>query len=137
VRTHDPTAQKIAKIRRKHLIKNAERQAPFRHSSPEAFDYANVVKDPRDSPNFSQGSPAGGDIALGQDYIVWWWWCLILREVLEPYRLKLPPQEYYHHLNRLQPEFKKLTAGLDKTSEELRKEITTKVTALVGSAFKK
>jgi len=103
----------------------------------EAFDYANTVRDPRDSPNFSQDSPAGGDIALGQDYIVWWWWCLILREVLEPYRLKLPPQEYYHHLNRLQPEFKKLTAGLDKTSDELRKEITTKVTALVGSAFKK
>jgi hypothetical protein len=45
----------------------------------EAFGYANAVKDPRDSPNFSESSEAGGDIALGQEYIVWWWWCVILR----------------------------------------------------------
>jgi hypothetical protein len=103
----------------------------------EAYAYANAVRDPRDSPNFSESSEAGGDIALGQEYIIWWWWCLILREILEPYRLKLSPQEYYQHLHRLQPELAKLTAGLDKTSAELRKEITTKVTALVGRAFKK
>lgn len=55
----------------------------------EAFSYANAIKNPSDSPNFSESSPAGGEIGLGQDYIIWWWWCFILREVLEPYYLKL------------------------------------------------
>ena len=44
--------------------------------------FADTVKDPRDTPNFSESTEAGGDIALGQEYIIWWWWCWILREVL-------------------------------------------------------
>jgi hypothetical protein len=102
----------------------------------EAYAYANAVKIPLDSPNFSESSEAGGDIALGQEYVIWWWWCVILREVLEPYRVKLPPQEYYQRLRGAQSEFNKLTAELDKTSVELRRGVTAKVATLVASAFK-
>src|SRR5262249_42514065 len=35
-----------------------------RIEAQEAYDYANAVRDPRDSPNFSESSPAGGQIAL-------------------------------------------------------------------------
>jgi hypothetical protein len=103
----------------------------------EAYAYANAVRDPRDSPNFSESSEAGGDIALGQEYIIWGWWCVILREILEQYRIKLPPQEYYQHVHRMQPDLTKLTAELDKTSLDLRKDMTAKVAKLVAQAFHK
>jgi hypothetical protein len=118
------------------LAFNPDANHDGRIEAQEAYDYANAVKDPRDSPNFSKSSAAGGAIALGQDYVVWWWWCLILREVLEPFRLKLPPPDYAQRLGRLQPDLQKLTADLDKTSDGLRKDITTKVNALVSAAFK-
>jgi len=93
------------------------------------------VKDPRDSPNYSESSEAGGDIALGQEYVIWWW-CLIVRNVLEPYRVKLPPQEYYQRLNALQAEFSNLTSELDKTSDQLRKDMEAKVASVVAAKFK-
>jgi len=103
----------------------------------EAFSYANAVKDPRDSPNYSESSAAGGEITLGQEYIIWWWWCLILYDVLAPYRLKLPPPEYYKRLHAVQPELTKLTAELDKTSNRLRKQYAAKVEEVIKSGFVK
>ncbi len=103
----------------------------------EAFQYANAVRDPRDSPNFSESSEAGGDIALGQSYIIWWWWCRILYLELEKYLIKLPPPEYYKRLHKIQPELTKLTAELDKTSEKLRKDMQVRIRALVAEAFKR
>jgi hypothetical protein len=119
------------------LAFGADSDGDGRIEAEEAFGYANAVKDPRDSPNFSESSEAGGDIALGQEYIVWWWWCPILREVLEQYRVKLPPHEYNTRLHRIQPALAELTAGLDKRSDELRREMTKKVGELVASAFKR
>lgn len=101
----------------------------------EAYAYANAVRDPRDSPNFSEGSEAGGDIALGQQYRVWWWWCFILYEALEKYRIKLPPEEYYARLRQIQPELTKLTADIDKASESLRHDMKAKVDVLVSAGF--
>jgi hypothetical protein len=102
----------------------------------EAYAYANAVKDPRDSPNFSESSEAGGDIALGQEYVIWWWWCIILREALEPYRVKLPPQEYYRRLHAMQEDFGKLTSELDKASADLRKDMQANIARLVAAKFK-
>jgi hypothetical protein len=56
---------------------------------------------------------------------------------LEKYRIKLPPIEYAERLRRVQPEFAKLTAELDKTSDQLRREMKVKVESLVGSVFDK
>jgi hypothetical protein len=114
----------------------ADSDADGKIEAEEAFGYANAVRDPRDSPNFSENSEVGGDIALGQEYVVWWWWCPLLREALEQYRVKLPPQEYYARLHRIQPALAALTAGLDNRSDELRKDMTAKVGELVASAFK-
>jgi hypothetical protein len=119
------------------LAFNADTDGDGKIEAEEAYAYANAVRDPRDSPNFSESSEAGGDIALGQQYRVWWWWCFILHELLEKYRIELPPHEYAEHLRRIQPELKELTAKLDRTSEELRRETRTKVESLVRSAFDK
>jgi hypothetical protein len=118
------------------LAFNPDSDGDGKIEAEEAYGYAYAVRDPRDSPNFSESSEAGGDIALGQQYRVWWWWCFILHEALEKYRIKLPPQEYLEHLRRLQPEFTKLTAELDKSSNELRREMKAKVDAVVKASFK-
>jgi hypothetical protein len=118
------------------LAYNPDGDGDGKIQAEEAFNYANAVKDPRDSPNFSESSEAGGDIVLGQEYRIWWWWCYILYYALEKYRIKLPPPEYYQGLAKIQPELAKLTAAIDKTSEGLRKETQAKVEALVKQVFK-
>lgn len=119
------------------LSSNPDLDGDGKIEAEEAFQYAYTVRDPLDSPNFSESSEAGGDIALGQEYLVWWWWCRILYVELEKYHLKLPPPEYYERLRRIEPELAKLTAELEKTSEALRKEMQVKVGALVKEAFKR
>lgn len=116
---------------------NPDTDADGKIEAEEAYAYANAVRDPLDSPNFSESSEAGGDIALGQEYIIWWWWCWILREILEPHYTKLPPTEYYMKLRKLQPELVKLTTSLDKSSIELRKEFTKKVEDAIAQVFAK
>jgi hypothetical protein len=103
----------------------------------EAFQYANTVRDLRDTPNFSESSAAGGDIALGQEYLVWRWWCRIWYEELLPYLKKLPRPEYYQRLNKIQPELARMTAALDKMSEALQKETQERVKALVKKTFER
>jgi hypothetical protein len=48
---------------------------------------------------------------------------------------RVAPHEYSERLRRIQPELKELTAKLDRTSDELRREIKAKVESLVASAF--
>jgi hypothetical protein len=117
------------------LASNPDTNANGKIEAEEAYAYANLVKDPRDTPNFSESSEAGGDIDLGQKYIVWWWWCIILHELLEKYYFKLPPEDYYRRLRKIQPELAKFTAELNENSVRLRKEYTGKLEAAVRAAF--
>jgi hypothetical protein len=117
------------------LAYNPDTDGDGKIQAEEAFQYAFTVRDLRDSPNFSESSEAGGDIALGQEYLIWWWWCRILYYELEKYHIKLPPPEYYERLHKIQPELAKLTEELDRTSDALRKEMQEKVKTLVKKAF--
>src|SRR5437016_4019426 len=65
------------------LAHNADTSGNGRIEAEEAYDYANSIKLAADTPNFSESSEAGGDIALGQQYKVWWWWCIIIHEILQ------------------------------------------------------
>jgi hypothetical protein len=117
------------------LAFNPDTDHDGRIEAEEAFVYADVVKDPLDTPNFSESSEAGGDIALGQEYVVWWWWCWILRELLEPRYAHLPIPEYHATLRQIGPQLAELAATLDQRSEELRSEIAPQLEAIVTSAF--
>jgi hypothetical protein len=117
------------------LAHNPDGDGDGRIEAEEAYAYANSIKLAADTPNFSESSEAGGDIALGQQYKIWWWWCIILHEVLQQHYVKLPPEEYYVRLNKLQPEFSRLVASLDKASQELRKEFEAKIKSVITSSF--
>jgi hypothetical protein len=101
----------------------------------EAFAYANAVKDPNDTPNFSESSEAGGDISLGHQYVLWGWWCAILRRELEQYYVNLPIPEYYELLRTAQPDLLKLSQEIDGRSAELRSEYEPRLKAAIEEAF--
>lgn len=106
----------------------------------EAFNYALAVKNPSDSPNFDESSEAGGDITLGQKYLIWWWWCWLIRPILERY-YPVPPSppdpEFYAKLQHITPELQKLvTPRLDGVAADIRKELGPKIEAALAEAFK-
>jgi hypothetical protein len=119
------------------LAFNPDSDSDGRIEAQEAFDNADAIKHPLDTPNFSDSSAAGGDITLGGSYIAWWWWwwCYIVRELLERHYLKLPIPEFYDRLHRIEPELLELTQTLDARSEELRKEVEPELEKLVTKAF--
>jgi hypothetical protein len=117
------------------LAFNPDANSDGRIEATEAFSYASTIKNPNDSPQFDESSPAGGNIWLGRRYIIWWWWCWILREILErPYHL-LPEAEYYARLREILPGLSQLAAVLDDQSADLRKEMTEAIRRLAERAF--
>jgi peptidase C13-like protein len=103
----------------------------------EAFNYAYAERASGNDPVFSENSEAGGDIALGQQYVTWGWWCRLFYEAVVPYHIHLPPEEYYARLHKIQPHLSKLTSELDKQSNTLRVEYQKKVKAVVEAEFGK
>lgn len=104
-------------------------------SAAEAFHYADVVQDPRDTPNFSQSSSAGGDIALGQEYTTVPWWCRIVAADLRPWLHKIPPEELYARLRRAEPELGKVAEALEAKSQELQKQYAPRVQTILEKAL--
>ena len=118
------------------LVSNPDTDGDGKIEAEEAFAYALSIQNPSDSPNYDESSEAGGDIALGQEYIVWWWWCYIWEEVLEQYYDALPLPEYYQKLRRLQPDLVELTATLDAKSDALRRSTAAEIARLAAAAFR-
>jgi hypothetical protein len=106
----------------------------------EAFGYANAIKNPSDTPNYSESSEAGGDITLGQQYQIWWWWCWIIMPILQKYYpvFPAPPDpEFWVKVQSVTPELQSLvTARMDAVSADIRKELGPKIEAAVAAAFK-
>jgi hypothetical protein len=104
----------------------------------EAFNYAFSVRNPWDSPNFSESSEAGGDITLGQKYPWSPWWCWIILSILEKYYKPVQPDpEFYVKARELTPQLQKLVAPLlNQTAVKMRKELTPKIEAVVRAALK-
>jgi peptidase C13-like protein len=108
-----------------------------RISAFEAYHYADVVQDPRDTPNFSQSSAAGGQIAVGQEYSTVPWWCRIVAVDLRPWLRRIPPEELYARLHRLQPALERIAQGLDTRTQALEKQFAPRVQAVLEKEFRR
>ena len=108
---HDPTAC---------LAFNPDTNMNGVLEAEEAFGYADAIHYSGDSPNFSESSEAGGDIALSQHYVWWWWWCWIILPVLEEYYRPWPPDpEFYEKLHKVLPELQELVSPeLDRAARD-------------------
>ncbi|HMD70576.1 MAG TPA: C13 family peptidase [Bryobacteraceae bacterium] len=106
----------------------------------EAFNYANAIKNPSDTPNYSESSEAGGDITLGQQYAIWWWWCWLVKPIIEKYYpvYPAPPDpEFWLKVHSVTPDLQQLvTARLDAVAADVRKDLGPKIEAAVAAAFK-
>jgi hypothetical protein len=118
------------------LAFNPDTNGDGRIEATEAYNYANSVKDPRDTPNFDESSLQGGAIYLGREYVIWGWWCRILLELLEPWGRRLPVPEYYERLNSLQNEIAEVTEEIDREGEKLRAAFQPRLAAIVEKAFR-
>ncbi len=111
------------------LASNPDTDGSGKVSAQEAHDYADAVKDPYDTPVYSESSAAAGDFYLGQRYwYIWPIYCRLLVEKLYPYYLRKPIPEFYemmHH--KLVPQLKeieeKLAGVSTKQENELSKEL--------------
>jgi hypothetical protein len=106
-----------------------------RISAYEAYHYADVVQDPRDTPNFSQSSSAGGDIALGQEYTKVPWWCDAVAVELKPWFLRIPPEEIYTRLRQADPELAKLADAVETRSRAIQLELAPKIASVLANVL--
>jgi len=120
------------------LAFSADSNGNGRIEAQEAFDYADAVKDPRDTPNYSENSPAGGDITLRQEYVIWWWWwwCEIIHPIFYPIYIKLPPDDYRRFLETIEPELEKMALSLNDRANALRDETTKQLEKTVAQYVK-
>lgn len=107
----------------------------------EAFNYANSVRNPSDSPNYNQGSVAGGEITLNQKYALWWHWCLLLSPEIEKFRPPFPnppDPEFYDKVQAASAELQgTMMSALDKSAVELRRQLAPRIAAAFEKEFGK
>jgi len=118
------------------LASNPDTDGDGKIEAEEAFAYANSIHYSGDSPNFSESSEAGGDISLGQEYVICWWWCWILRPLLEWHYARLPIPEFYEQLHRMQPELSSIAAAVNRANEELRNDVEPQLERLIAATFR-
>jgi len=120
------------------LASNPDTDGTGKVSSREAHNYADAVKDPYDTPVFSESSAAAGDYYLGQRYwYIWPIYCRLLLEVLHPYYLRRPIPEFYEMVHeRLLPNLREVEeklAGVSAEQEsELKKVLATVTKKVMG-----
>lgn len=103
----------------------------------EAYNYAVSVQDPLDTPNYNQSSAAGGDITLGQQYLLWWLWCPILIRYLEPHYWRLSPEKFYAIVNNgVAKDLRQMAHEVDKITHEAGKMAEVRLEEIVKRHFR-
>jgi hypothetical protein len=108
------------------LASNPDSDGTGKVSAREAHNYADAVKDPYDTPVYSESSTVAGNFHLGRRYSYYWpIYCRILHEVLHPYYLRKPIPEFYEILHgKLMPGLREIEGKLEAVSASQEKELT-------------
>jgi len=120
------------------LASNPDTDGSGKVSAREAHNYAEAVKDPYDTPVYSESSVAAGNCFLGQRYWHFWpFYCRLLVEVLHPYYLRKPIPEFYEILHeKLMPQLRDIEAKLTEEStrqeQDLRKALSDITKRVMG-----
>ena len=112
------------------LGSNPDTDGSGKVSAREAHNYADAVKDPYDTPVYSESSAAAGNCFLGQRYwYIWPTYCRLLVEILHPYYLRRPIPEFYEILHdKLIPQLQDIEAKLAKVSTSQEQELSKALT---------
>jgi hypothetical protein len=105
-------------------------------SAREAFNYADSVHDPWDTPNYSESSVAAGNATLARRYRMWWFLCPIFYKALAPRFPKIPPEEFNEiMLRRIIPELEKMEREFGRDEENFVKDLEARAKALIDCCF--
>jgi hypothetical protein len=115
------------------LASNPDTNGSGKVSAHEAHNYAEVVKDPYDTPVYNESSVAAGNSHLGQRYwYIWPIYCRLLVEILYPYYIRKPIPEFYETLHgKMVPQLQSIEAKLARTSRSQEKELSEAITKIV------
>ncbi|MDD1620348.1 MAG: hypothetical protein LUQ11_02620 [Methylococcaceae bacterium] len=120
------------------LASNPDTDGTGKVSAREAHNYADAVKDPYDTPVYSESSAAAGNFHLGQRYsYIWPIYCRLLVEILDPYYRRKPIPEFYEILHdKLMPSLREIEdklAGVSADQEiELKKALISTTKKVMG-----
>jgi hypothetical protein len=118
------------------LAANPDVNSNGRVSAKEAFDYANLVHHPYDTPVYNQTSTTAGSESLAQRYLWWWWFCPIFVKLVEPYYLRIPPEEFWPRLHEnVMPQVDEIISDIERGMAVDRKEAESRIAKLVKRAF--
>ena len=107
-------------------------------SAHEAFNYADSVHDPYDTPTYGENAPAASGTFLAQRYVWWWWWwCPRIVKLAEPHYLRTPIPEFYVWWNeKLGPALDPLAAELERADASQRSEVDAKLKKVLEQALR-
>jgi hypothetical protein len=113
------------------LASNPDTDGTGKVSAREAHNYGDAVKDPYDTPVYSESSVAAGNFHLGQRYwYIWPIYCRLLVELLYPYYLRKPIPEFYEMVHdKLMPSLREIEDKLGGQSAEQEIELKNVLTA--------
>jgi hypothetical protein len=109
------------------LSSNPDTSGDGKVSAKEAYNYANLVHDPWDTPNYSESSIAAGRCRLGATWFIWpyiylyverWW--------------RRPWPEAIDRLEKIQPELIELLGSELDRREEVEQELEQRVKRVLG-----
>ena len=109
------------------LGSNPDTSGDGRVSAREAFDYADLVHDPWDTPNYSESSISAGRCQLGTRWVLW----PIIYLYLERW-WKRPWPEAIERLDRIRPELMELVGTELERRESVERELERRVKEALG-----
>ena len=109
------------------LGSNPDTSGDGRISAREAYDYANLVHDPWDTPNYSESSVSAGRCRLGATWFIWPWIYLYLERWW-----RRPWPEAIERLEKIQPELVDLLGRELERREQIEEEIEVMVKRALG-----
>lgn len=104
----------------------------------EAFNYANTVKDPYDTPVYNQSSTVAGACDLLQRYLTFRipWFSAAVAEALQPYQDKMPLDVFYAKIyGELGPQLTEVQAEIEKRDNEMNDEMAPRIRNLVSAVM--
>jgi hypothetical protein len=63
------------------------------------------------------------------------WWCRLVWREVGPWLLRIPPEELYARLRRVQPELERLAESIETRSQTLEKQFTPRLETVLKKAF--
>jgi hypothetical protein len=109
------------------LGSNPDTTGDGRVSSKEAYNYANLVHDPWDTPNYTESSTAGGRCRLGTSWWLWPYLYLYLER-----RWKRPWPEAIERLDEVQPDLIELFEKEIEHQDTLERELDKRLQEVLG-----